>query len=145
MKISCDNRLNFKGYDATIPLKGLFVTDNACARQLGNIIKRAGVDVYTPEIASKSIRKEYFQLINTDRLLWSQDYFTFSGCKVIYDGTTLIDITDTTATAADVLTGKIFIQQVVLLKRELRNLMFQQHGLEQRIMNFLKNLHGVQK
>lgn len=85
MKIDFGNKQNFTGYDAR-KLKGLFVTDRICAEQLRRITNGTGIDIFTPEIASKSIRKEYAQLMNNDNTLWAQDYFTFSIDKVIFDG-----------------------------------------------------------
>lgn len=86
MKVNYNNQQNFKGYDAR-PLKGLFVTDKACAEQLRKITHNIGIDIFTPEIASKSIRKEYTQLMSNNNLLWAQDYFTFMKDNVIFDGT----------------------------------------------------------
>ena len=75
MQINKTN-LNFKGYDAR-PLQGLMFTDKKYANVVKNLIKDLNVDIYTPNIASKSIKKDFYQLSNTKQIMWAQDYITF--------------------------------------------------------------------
>lgn len=77
----------FKGYDAR-KLKGVLVTDKSCANALKKISDKTELDVYQPNIASKSIKKELFQLANENKFLWAQDYLTFINDKakaVLFD------------------------------------------------------------
>ncbi len=67
---------SFKGYDAR-KLCGLFVTDKNCAEALKKITAQSGIDIFVPNIASKSIKKEFYQLAQSNKLLWTQDYLTF--------------------------------------------------------------------
>ncbi len=81
------NTPSFTGYDAR-PLTGLFVTDKHCAEALKRIANKTGLDVYTPNIASKSIKKEYSSLMQKQQTLWAQDYLSFFNSKlkfVIFD------------------------------------------------------------
>lgn len=68
--------ISFKGY-GNIPVKGLFVTDKNCADVLRRLSDKTGLDVFTPQVASKSIRKEIYELQQKSYLLWAQDYITF--------------------------------------------------------------------
>lgn len=54
------NNISFKGYDAR-ELKGLMCTDKTCADAINRTLKNSDtkIDVFTPQIASKSIRKEH--------------------------------------------------------------------------------------
>ena len=67
---------SFKGYDAR-KLTGLFVTDKTCAEALKKLSARTDIDIFAPNIASKSIKKEFYQLTEGNKLLWAQDYLTF--------------------------------------------------------------------
>lgn len=81
--------ISFKGYDAR-DLKGLMFTDKSSADAVKKAAKDTGLDVYTPNIASKSIRKEQYEMAQKNQLLWAQDYFTFLNHKakgVLFDGT----------------------------------------------------------
>ena len=82
MKINQTNTQTFKGYDAR-PLKGLFVTSRECQRELSRVLRPFDVDVFTPQIESKSVRKEFASLESQSRLLWTQDYFTFLKDKAV--------------------------------------------------------------
>lgn len=87
MKIDSKNNYmpHFKGYDAR-NLSGVFVTDPECAKELKRISKDCGFDVFTPTIASKSIKKECAELVKGNKLLWAQDYMTVISDKaVIFD------------------------------------------------------------
>lgn len=55
--------ISFKGYDAR-ELKGLMFTDKSCADAVKKASKDTDLDIYTPNIASKSIRKEQYELAN---------------------------------------------------------------------------------
>lgn len=74
--INKGSSVSFKGYEAA-KLRGLFVTDKNCAETLKHISKETGLDIFQPNIASKSIRKELLQLEQANKLLWAQDYITF--------------------------------------------------------------------
>lgn len=83
------NKISFKGYDSR-PLKGLMCTDKSCADAINRTLKNSddSIDIYTPQIASKSIRKEHAQLCSEKKLMWAQDYLTFGyapGSFVLYD------------------------------------------------------------
>ena len=82
MQINQTNTQTFKGYDAR-PLKGLFVTSRECQRELSRVLRPFDVDVFTPQIESKSVRKEFASLESQSRLLWTQDYFTFLKDKAV--------------------------------------------------------------
>lgn len=85
MEINSYNKLAFTGYDARA-LKGVLVTDKISAEQLRKVLKDIGLDVYTPQIASKSIKKEYHTLKETNQTVWAQDYFTILKNKIVlYD------------------------------------------------------------
>lgn len=75
MEIKNNTYTSFNGYDAR-QLKGLFVTDKRCIDALRPIIKQTRLDLYTPNIPSKSVRKELAELTNKNYILWAQDYFT---------------------------------------------------------------------
>ena len=82
MQINFNDKQLFKGCDAR-RLKGVFVTDGDCAREIRKIVDYYNLDVYTPQIASKSIQKDYFSLNKENKLLWAQDYFTFIKDKAV--------------------------------------------------------------
>lgn len=75
------SQIPFKGYDAR-ELQGLYVTDSKCAQSLKRISRETGLDIYTPNIASKSVKKDYAKSQGLNRLLWAQDYFTFVKNKI---------------------------------------------------------------
>lgn len=78
---------SFKGYDAR-KLEGLFVTDKSCADELKKLSGKTELDIFQPNIASKSIRKERAELMNSNKLLWAQDYLTIVNHKakgIFYD------------------------------------------------------------
>ena len=78
---------NFTGYDAR-HLKGLFVSDKRCADALKRLAKSMEVDIYTPSIASKSIRKEQNELASQNKLIWAQDYITVMDTRaILFDNT----------------------------------------------------------
>lgn len=77
---------NFTGYDAR-RLKGLLVTDKACAEALKKLTPTTELDIFTPQIASKSIRKEAFELEKNNKLIWTQDYFTILQNHILFDNT----------------------------------------------------------
>lgn len=80
---------SFKGYGA-MPLRGLYVTDKNCAQALKKLSLTTGLDVFTPNIASKSIKKEIYDLQQKSYLMWAQDYITFLKNKtdiVLFDST----------------------------------------------------------
>ena len=72
----------FTGYDAR-RLAGLFVTDKYCIEQLRRITSQYELDVYTPQIVSKSIRKDYADLARKNNMLWAQDFFMFLANKAV--------------------------------------------------------------
>lgn len=79
---------SFKGYDAR-ELNGVLVTDKMYADTLKKLSPKTGVDVFLPNIASKSIKKERFELSQSNKLMWTQDYLTVLNHKVkavLYDG-----------------------------------------------------------
>lgn len=82
------NNIEFKGYDAR-PLRGLFVLDKSCegaVNQLKKLTEKTGLDIFTPNIASKSINKEYASQAQQKHLLWCQDYLTNTRKKfIIFD------------------------------------------------------------
>lgn len=81
--------LSFKGYDAR-ELEGLMFTDKSSADAVRKAIKDIDLDIYTPNIASKSIRKEQYEMAKGNKLLWAQDYFTFLNHKakaILFDNT----------------------------------------------------------
>lgn len=80
------NNQNFTGYDAR-KLKGLLVTDKACAEALKKLSPDTGLDIFTPQIASKSIRKEALELEKSNKLIWTQDYFTILQNHILFDNT----------------------------------------------------------
>lgn len=82
MQTKINNQNTFKGYDAR-SLKGLFVTSRECQRELSRVLRPFDVDVFTPQIESKSVRKEFASLESQSRLLWTQDYFTFLKDKAV--------------------------------------------------------------
>ena len=78
---------NFTGYDAR-KLKGLFVSDRRCAHQLRKFAKDLEVDIFTPNIASKSIQKELVEASNSNKFIWAQDYITVMDARaILFDGT----------------------------------------------------------
>lgn len=82
------NKISFKGYDAR-PIQGLMTTDKTSADALQKISKDTGIEVYRPNIASKSIKKERFDLSQSNKLIWAQDYITALNHNVkavLYDG-----------------------------------------------------------
>lgn len=89
MEIKKHNTIpSFKGYDAR-ELNRVVVTDKMCADTLKKMSAKTGLDVYTPNIASKSIKKERFDLSQSNKLMWTQDYLTVLNHKVkavLYDG-----------------------------------------------------------
>ena len=86
MKIQTSSQ-NFTGYDAR-PLKGLLVTDARCAKALSNITKDLNLQILQPSIASKSVRKDFFNLSAENKLLWAQDYFTILAKRaILFDST----------------------------------------------------------
>lgn len=77
----------FKGYEAR-KLSGVFVTDKSCADAIKKFTDKTELNVYQPNIASKSIKKELYQLSNENKFLWAQDYLTFINEKakaVLFD------------------------------------------------------------
>ncbi len=82
MQAKINNQNTFQGYDAR-QLKGLFVTSRECQRELSRVLRPFDVDVFTPQIESKSVRKEFASLESQSRLLWTQDYFTFLKDKAV--------------------------------------------------------------
>lgn len=70
--------ISFKGYDAR-KLKGLMFTDSKYANAVAKAIRNSDVDldIFTPQITSKSVRKEYQFLVDKNSMIWAQDYFTF--------------------------------------------------------------------
>ena len=87
MDIKYNNTQNFTGYDAR-KLKGLFVTDKRCADQIKKFANALEVDIYTPSIASKSIRKECAEITNGNQFIWAQDYITVMDTRaVLFDAT----------------------------------------------------------
>ena len=78
---------NFTGYDAR-KLKGLFVSDRRCAEQLKKLANTMDIDIFTPSIASKSIRKELAEVSNSNSFIWAQDYITVVDSRAI-----LFDVT----------------------------------------------------
>lgn len=77
----------FKGYEAR-KLSGVFVTDKSCADAIKKFTDKTELNVYQPNIASKSIKKELYQLSNENKFLWAQDYLTFINDKakaVLFD------------------------------------------------------------
>lgn len=82
MEINSYNKLAFTGYDARA-LKGVFVTDKISGEQLSKTLKDLNVDVYIPQITSKSIKKEYHALKESKQTLWAQDYLTILKNKVV--------------------------------------------------------------
>ena len=86
------NKISFKGYDAR-PLQGLMTTDKTSADALQKISKDTGIEVYRPNITSKSIKKERFELSRSNKLIWAQDYITALNHNVkavLYDGSIYI-------------------------------------------------------
>ena len=80
---------SFSGYDAR-KLTGIFVTDKTCAQALKKLCDKTQLDVFVPNIASKSIRKEQSKLIEENKFLWAQDYLTFLNYQtkaVLFDNT----------------------------------------------------------
>ena len=80
---------SFSGYDAR-KLTGIFVTDKTCAQALKKLCDTTQLDVFVPNIASKSIRKEQSKLIEENKFLWAQDYLTFLNYQtkaVLFDNT----------------------------------------------------------
>ncbi len=75
------SQISFKGYDAR-ELQGLYITDSKCVQSLKRISRETGIDIYTPNIASKSVKKDYTKLQSLNRFLWAQDYLTFIKNKV---------------------------------------------------------------
>lgn len=86
MKIQTTSQ-NFAGYDAR-SLKGVLVTDKRCAKALSQIGKNINLEVVLPNIASKSIRKDLYNLTEANKLLWAQDYLTILPQRaILYDDT----------------------------------------------------------
>lgn len=77
-----NNAPSFTGYDAR-KLQGLFVTDKQCADSLRKVFNAFDVDIYTPSVASKSVRKEISGLISGNKFLWAQDYISVLKEKAI--------------------------------------------------------------
>ncbi len=87
MRISY-NTQTFTGYDATRPLQGLFVSDKRCADALKNFSNEMEVDVFTPSIVSKSIRKEQAEIASQNKFIWAQDYVTVVENRgILFDST----------------------------------------------------------
>ena len=83
MKTQNINNTNFTGYSAR-QLKGFFVVDKnmpAC-KELMKLTPQTGLEIFTPQIASKSVRKDYASASATKQLMWGQDYITFLCSKV---------------------------------------------------------------
>lgn len=83
MNIQPTTNKNFTGYGAR-QLKGFFVVDKnmpAC-KELIKLTPQTGLDIFTPQIASKSVRKDYVSASATKQLMWGQDYITFLRSKV---------------------------------------------------------------
>ena len=86
MKIHATTQ-NFTGYDAR-SLRGVLVTDGCCAKALSQLGKKFDLGVVQPNIASKSIRKNLHNLVEGNKLLWAQDYFSILPQGIIlYDDT----------------------------------------------------------
>lgn len=69
---------SFKGHDSC-ELKGVLVTDKTCAQAIKKALENCqdSFNVYTPNISSSSVKKEYLDLMFKNALMWAQDYFTF--------------------------------------------------------------------
>lgn len=83
MKTQNINNINFTGYSAR-HLKGFFIVDKnmpAC-KELIKLTPQTGLDIFTPQIASKSVRKDYASASATKQLMWGQDYITFLQSKI---------------------------------------------------------------
>ena len=78
---------DFTGYDAR-KLKGLFVSDKRCAETLQKLSGAMDVDIFTPSIASKSIRKELAEVSTQNKFIWAQDYITVMDNRaILFDST----------------------------------------------------------
>ena len=87
MDIKYNNTQNFTGYDAR-KLRGLFISDKRCAEQIKKFANVLEVDIYTPSIASKSIRKDYAEVTNSNQFIWAQDYVTVMDTRaILFDST----------------------------------------------------------
>lgn len=77
MNINKSN-ISFKGYDAR-ELQGLVFTDTKYANSVKKTLRNSStnIDIYTPEIASKSVKKDYNLLVEKNAMMWAQDYLTF--------------------------------------------------------------------
>ena len=78
MNVGNIDKTNFTGYSAR-PLKGFFVVDKnmpAC-KELIKLSSKTGLDIFTPQIASKSVKKDYAAASSAKQLMWGQDYITF--------------------------------------------------------------------
>ena len=87
MDIKYNNTQNFTGYDAR-KLRGLFISDKRCAEQIKKFANVLEVDIYTPSIASKSIRKDCAEVTNSNQFIWAQDYVTVMDTRaILFDST----------------------------------------------------------
>ena len=87
MDIKYNNTQNFTGYDAR-KLRGLFISDKRCAEQIKKFANVLEIDIYTPSIASKSIRKDCAEVTNSNQFIWAQDYVTVMDTRaILFDST----------------------------------------------------------